>query len=221
MLAIALTAAASASAQDYTIQVQVDRPVVEPGEFARIVFAPAFDTSRDWAMGGVNFDMQSSAGREGFSDLSAIVPWSHELGPAPCDGGWCGILVGQLNFPPAGIYADPRSPLPAYGMTYTAPAVTEPTEVSVETRTNRYMVYVARESSDSVSRLDELTEGHATILVVPCRADFDLDGDLNIFDFLAFQNAFVAGDPMADFDFDGELTLFDFLAFQNRFDRGC
>jgi hypothetical protein len=55
----------------------------------------------------------------------------------------------------------------------------------------------------------------------PCRADFDGDGQLTIFDFLAFQNAFDAGDPLADFDGDGSLTLFDFLAFQNEFDAGC
>jgi len=55
----------------------------------------------------------------------------------------------------------------------------------------------------------------------PCRADFDGDGELTLFDFLGFQNAFDAGDPAADFDGDGELTLFDFLAFQNEFDAGC
>jgi hypothetical protein len=56
---------------------------------------------------------------------------------------------------------------------------------------------------------------------IGCRADFDADGALTIFDFLAYQNAFSAGDPIADFDGDGELTLFDFLAFQNAFDAGC
>ncbi len=55
----------------------------------------------------------------------------------------------------------------------------------------------------------------------PCRADFDGDGQLTIFDFLAFQNAFDAGDLAADFDGDGSLTIFDFLAFQNEFDAGC
>ncbi|MFI4916041.1 MAG: GC-type dockerin domain-anchored protein [Phycisphaerales bacterium JB060] len=54
-----------------------------------------------------------------------------------------------------------------------------------------------------------------------CRADLDLDGELTIFDFLAFQNLFDGGSTTADFDFDGELTLFDFLAFQNAFDMGC
>lgn len=55
----------------------------------------------------------------------------------------------------------------------------------------------------------------------PCRADLDGDGELTIFDFLVFQDAFEAMDPIADFDGDGLLTLFDFLAFQNAFDLGC
>ena len=54
-----------------------------------------------------------------------------------------------------------------------------------------------------------------------CRVDLDGDGQLTIFDFLAFQNLFDAGDPIADFDGDGSLTIFDFLAFQNEFDVGC
>ncbi|MFI4882298.1 MAG: GC-type dockerin domain-anchored protein [Phycisphaerales bacterium JB064] len=56
---------------------------------------------------------------------------------------------------------------------------------------------------------------------VDCEADFDGDGALTIFDFLAFQNAFDRGLRSADFNGDGQLNLFDFLAFQNAFDRGC
>jgi hypothetical protein len=54
-----------------------------------------------------------------------------------------------------------------------------------------------------------------------CRADFDGDGSLTIFDFLAFQNAFDSGSRCADFDSDGSLTIFDFLRFQNEFAAGC
>jgi len=54
-----------------------------------------------------------------------------------------------------------------------------------------------------------------------CRPDLDGDGELTVFDFLAFQNLFDAGDLAADFDEDGSLTLFDFLQFQNEFDAGC
>ncbi|MEQ8318215.1 MAG: GC-type dockerin domain-anchored protein [Phycisphaerales bacterium] len=57
--------------------------------------------------------------------------------------------------------------------------------------------------------------------LAPCPADIDASGDLDIFDFLEFQNLFDAGDLAADFDGDGELTIFDFLAFQNAFDAGC
>ncbi len=54
-----------------------------------------------------------------------------------------------------------------------------------------------------------------------CVADFDGDGSLTIFDFLAYQNAFDAGDFCADLDGDTRLTIFDFLAFQNEFASGC
>jgi hypothetical protein len=54
-----------------------------------------------------------------------------------------------------------------------------------------------------------------------CLADLDEDGSLTIFDFLAFQTLFTAGDPKADFNDDGVLDIFDFLVFQNAFDAGC
>jgi len=66
--------------------------------------------------------------------------------------------------------------------------------------------------------------GAAHIYDLPCllcRADLDGDGALTSFDFLAFQNLYVAADPRADFDGDGELTFFDFLTFQTEFAAGC
>ncbi|MEQ8844281.1 MAG: GC-type dockerin domain-anchored protein [Phycisphaerales bacterium] len=59
------------------------------------------------------------------------------------------------------------------------------------------------------------------VLTYDCVADADDNGELDIFDFIAFQNQFALGDPAADIDGDGSLTLFDFLAFQNAFDAGC
>jgi hypothetical protein len=55
----------------------------------------------------------------------------------------------------------------------------------------------------------------------PCIADFDGSGALDIFDFLAFTNAFNAGDGRADVTGDGVFDLFDFLAFFNAFNAGC
>ena len=63
--------------------------------------------------------------------------------------------------------------------------------------------------------------GDSDVRIFTCYADFDGDGQLTIFDFLGFQNAFDAGDPIADCDEDGSLTIFDFLCFQNEFDVGC
>jgi hypothetical protein len=54
-----------------------------------------------------------------------------------------------------------------------------------------------------------------------CYADFNDDDLLDLFDFLAFVNAFNSLDPVADCDEDGEFTLFDFLCFTNSFNAGC
>ncbi|MFI4915789.1 MAG: 5'-nucleotidase C-terminal domain-containing protein [Phycisphaerales bacterium JB060] len=64
-------------------------------------------------------------------------------------------------------------------------------------------------------------EGGEDRIVQSCYADFDLDGELTVFDFIAFQNAFDAGDTSADCNRDGGLDLFDFLCFQNGFTAGC
>ncbi|MGD1915149.1 MAG: GC-type dockerin domain-anchored protein [Phycisphaerales bacterium] len=54
-----------------------------------------------------------------------------------------------------------------------------------------------------------------------CAVDLDGDGELTLFDFLAFQTLFSDGDLAADFDGDGSLTIFDFLEFQTQFSDGC
>ncbi|MFI4882697.1 MAG: GC-type dockerin domain-anchored protein [Phycisphaerales bacterium JB064] len=63
--------------------------------------------------------------------------------------------------------------------------------------------------------------GNGDVRLFSCYADLDGDGQLTIFDFLAYQNLFDAGDPDADCDEDGSLTIFDFLCYQNAFDAGC
>ncbi|MFI4881614.1 MAG: FG-GAP-like repeat-containing protein [Phycisphaerales bacterium JB064] len=78
-------------------------------------------------------------------------------------------------------------------------------------------------STDSTHGLDEA--GTSWMLSLKscsrCLADVDGDGELTLFDYLAFQILFDLGSPLVDFDGDGVLTLFDFLAFQNAFDAGC
>ena len=55
----------------------------------------------------------------------------------------------------------------------------------------------------------------------PCEADCDANGELNILDFVCFQQVFQAGDPAADCDGNGELNILDFVCFQNEFQAGC
>ena len=55
----------------------------------------------------------------------------------------------------------------------------------------------------------------------PCYSDFDGNGSLDLFDFLAYVNLFNAGDESADCTGDDVLDLFDFLCFVNAFNQGC
>lgn len=57
--------------------------------------------------------------------------------------------------------------------------------------------------------------------LVTCLADFDEDGELTVLDFVAFQLAFIAGDPKADFNADGVHNILDFVEFQLAFVAGC
>jgi outer membrane protein assembly factor BamB len=54
-----------------------------------------------------------------------------------------------------------------------------------------------------------------------CPADVNADGELNILDFVAFQNAFTSGDPAADCDGNGAFNILDFVCFQGLFQAGC
>jgi hypothetical protein len=76
-------------------------------------------------------------------------------------------------------------------------------------------------SFDQIDGVASARIARRTSCQVACIADFDGDGSLTVFDFLAFQSAFALGDLSADLDSDGALTLFDFLAFQSAFSQGC
>lgn len=56
---------------------------------------------------------------------------------------------------------------------------------------------------------------------VSCPADCDLNGELDLFDFLCFQSAFALGEMSADCDKNGTLDFFDFVCFQSAFAIGC
>lgn len=59
------------------------------------------------------------------------------------------------------------------------------------------------------------------IVVVRCLADVNADGVLNILDFVAFQQGFVASDPSADCDGNATFNTLDFICYQELFVAGC
>jgi len=154
------------------ITVDVENPVLLPGERTSITLLAGYGGS-DYAIAGVNTDLVTSVGSEGWSVARGLPPMS---GPGTSPGtasptGYDMILAGQLNFPEPTLYADPTNPIGFWRATYTAPMdPAAPFDVDLSTMTRRYDVYIDRDSSRSESRLDELAEGSATIRVIPAPA---------------------------------------------------
>jgi hypothetical protein len=71
--------------------------------------------------------------------------------------------------------------------------------------------------------LNSGTEGIAVAVAQgdACYPDFTGEGDLDLFDFLGYVNAFNDGEDRADCTEDGALDFFDFLCFTNAFNEGC
>jgi hypothetical protein len=73
----------------------------------------------------------------------------------------------------------------------------------------------------------ELLQSPDTIVVLAgrvepvCAGDFNLDGALDVLDFVEFTNAFVSERIDADIDASGSLDVLDFVRFQNEFAVGC
>ena len=168
--------ATAASAQ--SINIEVADGDLGPGESTLVTLSAGYGAG-DYAIAGIATDFISSVGSDGWSDVQLLAPMD---GPgtsagAPSGTGVDGIIAGQLNFPPAGIYADSTNPIAFWTATYTAPAVVDdPFTVDLSTDTSRFDVYVARDSSRSESRLGDLTEGAGAINVVPAPASLALLG---------------------------------------------
>ncbi|MEQ8316215.1 MAG: GC-type dockerin domain-anchored protein [Phycisphaerales bacterium] len=104
-----------------------------------------------------------------------------------------------------------------FGLDLTGWTLTLALDASVHADTGRVVVVGAGVNPDGD------TEAYLAVLdpAPPCAVDFDGDGEVTIFDFLAFTNLFQDGDLRADFDGDGVLTIFDFLRYFDAFDIGC
>jgi len=177
-VAILAVAGVAAAATAQSISIDVANPTLNPGESTSVTLSAGYGGS-DYAVAGIGTDFISSVGSEGWSDLALVAPMN---GPGTSAGagstsGVDGIIAGQLNFPPAGIYADPTNPIAFWSATYTAPAdVAEAFTVDLSTNTSRFDVYVAMDRATSESRMADLREGAGAINVVPAPASLALLG---------------------------------------------
>ena len=167
---ITLVVAGAALAQ-YEITIDVENPVLRPGESTLVTMYAGFDR-RDYAMAAVQTQLVATMGSIGLSDATLVRPMNGagtRLGMA-APTGWVDIKAGQLHFL-ADIIGDPTNPIAFWQVTYTAPAeVVVPFSNDLSTISTQYDVYILRDSPRSETHLAELAEGSATIHVIPAPA---------------------------------------------------
>ena len=172
---LVLSSAANAQTPGEVI-IEIDEPVLAPGDSTTVRLWAGFDSTQDFAMAGVATSLLADSGgvdiASAWSDVGLVFPMN---GPGttsgtPDDGGYAGIIAGQLNFPPGMIPADDSDPIAFWEATFTAPTDAGAFAVDLSTQTMAFAVYIERDSARSESRLDGLTEGAGRIVVVPAPA---------------------------------------------------
>ena len=175
--ALALATLPTIAVAQYEITIDVENPVLMPGESTTVTMFAGFDPDL-FAMAAIETDLVASTGLVGLRDAALVAPMN---GPGTTAGarsatGYDGILAGQLNFWDVW-YADPTNPISFWEVTYTAPReVPAAFDVDLRTVTRRYDVYLEFMVPTSESHLDQLTEGSATIRVIPAPASASLLG---------------------------------------------
>lgn len=168
LLALAVTALAQPA-----ITIEVENPVLMPGESTVVTMYAGFDASRDYAMGGLTTDLAISTGTEGWSDAGLISPMAGPgTGPGvPSSAGYDEVIAGQVHHPFEAHFADATNPIAFWQATYTAPIdAAVPFDVDLSSSTTRYAVYIDMHSYMSESRLADLVEGASSIRVIPTPA---------------------------------------------------
>lgn len=174
-LVVAATSAAHAQMPGEII-IEIDEPVLASGESTTVRLWAGFDSTQDFAMAGVHTSLLADSGEididAAWSDVALVSPMN---GPGtttglPDAGGYAGIIAGQLHFPIAGPRADTSDPIAFWEATFTAPADAGAFTVDLSTLTTTFAVYIEPDTSRFESRLDGLTEGAGTIVVVPAPA---------------------------------------------------
>lgn len=141
--------------------------VAAPGETVTVTMSASYGGG-DYAIAGLATSLIINQIEGGFSDVRLVAPMD---GPGTSAGVLSagsvdGIISGQLNFPLAGIYADPTNPIAFWEADFTVSDFPSDVVVlDIETRTTRFDVYVDRGSTLSESRMDVLTEGSLRIIL--------------------------------------------------------
>jgi len=149
------------------IIIDIAGPTLAPGDTTVITLSAIYPDG-DYAVAGVFTDLVTNVIHGNLSNPSLITPMA---GPGTSVGaigpdGITGIIAGQLNFPPAMIFADPTNPIAFYQFDFTWDGSTTGSVIlDIETSTSRFDTYVDRDSSLSVSRLDDLIEGRGLIAI--------------------------------------------------------
>ncbi|MEQ8845976.1 MAG: hypothetical protein RIB58_14100 [Phycisphaerales bacterium] len=142
-----------------------------PGQVITISMEASYGGS-DYAVAGIATSLIINEAQGEFSNLRLVAPMD---GPGTAAGvigagSIDGILAGQLNFPTAGIFADPANPIGFWEADFRVnDTLSGLTVLDVQTQTSRYDVYINRDSATSQSRLADLEEG-SLIIAVPAPA---------------------------------------------------
>jgi hypothetical protein len=142
----------------------LDAPdVVGPGSGSfEVGLRVGYSPGRDRLFAGVELDVHAS--EAGWSDPMRIAPGGTGPGTTPgtvVGPDVLGVIVGQLHFPPGGIYADPSNPIAVWRATFTVSDFT-PRTISIETDTIQFALY----GGDPPPRLRP-TEAAIEIQVIP------------------------------------------------------
>lgn len=172
-----LLSAGAACGQTVNVNILIDEPVLAPGDSTTVMLEVAFTTA-DYAVAGIATDLLADTTPThdisgAWSDWQLVAPMNGPgttAGAPDGMGNFTGILAGQLNFPPGGIYSAPQNPIAFWQATFTAPLDIGGFRVDLTTDTSRLDMYPRRESALSESRLDRVVEGEASLFLVPAPA---------------------------------------------------
>lgn len=170
--ALILLTTAQAMSQS-AILIDIEDDTLLPGQSTTVTLWAAWP-EHEFAFASTRTSLETSVGSQGWSDIEIVPPMD---GPGTTPGtpsatGIDDITVWQLNFCPTGPYCPTQdNPIEFWQATYTAPAdVGAAFDVDLLTRTTAFEVYFKPQSLETHSYLDVLTEGSATIHVIPAPA---------------------------------------------------